>query len=123
MKSRPIRLATLASILCCAAASSNEIRWSEGAFAATEIVAAGKIAERCGEIEPREPVAWKFSADGPVSFNIHRHSGSEVIYTNRSYGTRELSGTFKPALRQEWCWMWTNETSQPITLRVEMKRE
>ncbi len=111
------------SLQLCAFAYANDIRWIEGAFASVETISPGKVAERCGDIDPREPVAWTFSADGVLDFNIHRHSGSDVIYTNRAYGTRMLSGTFKPTLKQQWCWMWKNETNAPVTVRIAMKRE
>jgi hypothetical protein len=113
----------LTSMLAVASVSANNIRWTDGAFSTTDTLAPGKVVEHCGEINPREPVSWKFSADGPLSYNIHRHADKEVIYAHRSYNTRELNGLFKPTLQHEWCWMWTNETSQPLTLRIEMKRE
>jgi hypothetical protein len=106
-----------------AAALATDIAWNNDAFSATETIAPGKVVEKCGEVDSRTPIQWKFSADGALEFNIHRHEGKDVIYTNRSYNTRELRGTFKPNARYEWCWMWTNDTAKPVTLRIDMKRE
>ncbi len=104
-------------------ASATDIRWSSAdTFEHTAELAPGKSAELCGSIEPRLPVDWKFVGDGPLTFNIHRHSGSEVIYATRSNLTREQSGKFSPTGNHEWCWMWTNKTTDTVTLRVNLKR-
>ncbi len=104
-------------------ASATDIRWSSAdTFDHTATLAPGKSAEVCGTIEPRLPVDWKFVGDGPLTFDVHRHSGSEVIYATRSYLTREQSGKFSPTFNYEWCWMWTNETVETVTLQVNLKR-
>jgi hypothetical protein len=123
--SRSAQRLCLASTLAiaCAGATAKDIAWIGDAYSDSATLAPGKIAERCGEVDPRNPVNWKFAADGALQFNIHRHAGNDVIYASRSYNTRELNGTFKPNARFEWCWMWTNETASTITLRIDMKRE
>ena len=104
-------------------AAATHIRWSPAdAFEHTATLAPGKSAEVCGSIEPRLPVDWKFVADGPLTFDIHRHSGSEVLYATKSYLTREQSGKFSPTFSFDWCWMWTNETADNVTVRVDLKR-
>ena len=102
---------------------ATEIHWSSlDVFEHTATLAPGKSTELCGRIESRSAVDWKFVGDGPLTFNIHRHSGEAVIYATRSYMTREQSGKFSPTFNFDWCWMWTNETVDPITLRVDLKR-
>ena len=104
-------------------ASGTVIAWSAtDTFAHATTIAPGKAAEICGQIEPRLPVEWRFVADGPLNFDIHRHSGAEVIYGTRSYLTREQSGKFSPTFSFEWCWMWVNETADSVTVRVDLKR-
>ncbi len=104
-------------------ASATDIRWSSAdTFEHTATLAPGKSSEICGTIEPRLPVEWKFVGDGPLTFDIHRHSGSEVIYATRSYLTREQNGKFSPTFNYEWCWMWRNETVETVTLQVNLKR-
>lgn len=113
-------LAVFASHAC---ASATDIRWSSAdTFEHTATLAPGKSAELCGSIEPRLPVDWKYVGDGPLTFDIHRHSGSEVIYATRSYLTREQNGRFSPTFNFDWCWMWTNETANAVTLRVNLTR-
>ena len=115
--------AALAALLLPPDAYGTDIRWSSAdTFEHAAAVAPGKSAELCGTIEPRLPVDWKYVGDGPLTFNIHRHSGSEVIYATRSYLTREQSGKFSPTFNFEWCWMWTNETTDPVKLQVNLKR-
>ena len=116
-------IATAALALTAPLASATDIRWSSAdTFEHRATLAPGKSAELCGAVEPRLPVDWKFVGDGPLTFNIHRHSGSDVIYATRSFLTREQSGKFSPTFGFDWCWMWTNETTDSVTLRVELKR-
>lgn len=106
-----------------ATAAATDIRWSSSnTFDHTATIAPGQSAEICGPIEPRLPVDWRFSASGPLDFNIHRHSGAELIYAMRSYLTREQNGKFSPTFTFDWCWMWTNESAESVTLRVDLKR-
>ncbi len=100
----------------------TDIRWTNDAFEHTQSIAAGKVAEVCGTINPRQPVDWKFSADDALSFNIHRHVGDEVVYATRSFAARELNATFSPTQQHEWCWMWVNETKAAVNLKVKLRR-
>lgn len=118
-------VATAATVAALAAteAMAAEIRWSSGdAFQHTETIAPGKAAELCGAIESRSPVEWRYVADGPLNFDIHRHAGSEVVYAMRSYLTREQNGKLSPTFNFDWCWMWINESEDPVTVRVNLKR-
>ena len=106
-----------------ATAAAADIRWSSSdTFEHTATIAPGQAAEVCGQIEPRLPVDWRFSATGPLTFNIHRHSGEEVIYAIKSYMTREQNGKFSPTFSFNWCWMWMNESPESVTVRVDLKR-
>ncbi len=116
-------LSSAAFALLASQASATNIVWSSAdAFEHTETLAPGKSAEVCGNVEPRLPVEWRYGADGPLTFNVHRHSGSEVIYATRSYLTREQNGKLSPTFNHDWCWMWTNETADAVTFRVNLKR-
>jgi hypothetical protein len=104
-------------------AAVTELRWSDsGTFAQTLSIAPGKVAEVCGMIDQKTSTAWKFNATAPVEFNIHRHAGNDVIYATRSFAVREQNGTFNPNGSYEWCWMWTNESSTPASVSVDLKR-
>ena len=116
-------LAALATALFATSSMATEIRWSSSdTFQHVANIAPGKAAELCGTVEPRLPVDWRYVADGPLSFNIHRHSGAEVIYATRSYLTREQNGRFSPTFNFDWCWMWSNDSADPVTVRVDLKR-
>lgn len=121
-------LAALATTLAAfattnATAAATEIRWSSSdTFEHTTTIAPAKAAEVCGQIEPRLPVDWRFTASGPLTFNIHRHSGDQVVYAMKSYLTREQNGKFSPTFNFSWCWMWVNESAEPVTVRVDLKR-
>lgn len=115
--------AVAASLLGATPAAAVDIKWSASdTFEHMAAIQPGKAAEICGTIEPRLPVDWRFSANGPLTFDIHRHSGSEVIYAVRSFMTREQNGRFTPTFNYDWCWMWTNESDAVVTVRVELKR-
>lgn len=102
---------------------ADDLRWSPAdTVDASYVIAPGKSAELCGTVEPRLPVEWQFQANGPLEFNIHRHDGNEIVYATRSYRTRELNGRFSPTLQRDWCWMWTNESSAEVAVRVSLKR-
>lgn len=104
-------------------AAVTDIGWSStGTFEHTATLAPGAAAEVCGQIEPRLPVDWRFSATGPLTFDIHRHSGDDVIVAMKSYLTREQNGKFSPTFSLNWCWMWKNESAENVTLRVDLKR-
>ena len=106
-----------------AAAAATDIRWSSAdTFEHTATISPGQATEVCGQIEPRLPVDWRFSATGPLNFDIHRHAGDAVIYAMKSYLTREQNGKFSPTFSFNWCWMWTNESAENVTVRVNLKR-
>ena len=106
-----------------ATAAPADIRWSSAdTFEHTASLAPGQSAEVCGQIEPRLPVDWRFTASGPLTFNIHRHSGDQVVYAMKSYLTREQNGKFSPTFSFNWCWMWRNESTESATVRVDLKR-
>ena len=123
MPSKNHLFAATFAVSCAMFASATDIRWSPSdTFSHTLTVAPGKSAELCGQIEPRLPVDWRYAADGPLSFNIHRHAGEEVIFAVKSYLTKEQQGTLKPTFSFEWCWMWTNESTAAVSLQVDLKR-
>ena len=116
-------LAFVATALLATTTMATDIRWSSSdTFQHTATIAPGKAAEVCGAVESRLPVEWRFVADGPLNFDIHRHAGSEVVYAMRSYLTREQNGKFSPTFNFDWCWMWVNESVDPVTVRVDLKR-
>jgi hypothetical protein len=119
---RSFAVAALSICIGAAHAAVTEIRWTNDLFEYSSAIAPGKIAEVCGRIHPRSAVDWRFSADGALAFNIHRHAGDEVVYATRSFDTRAQNGVFNPKREHEWCWMWTNETSAPVNVRIRLQQ-
>lgn len=100
-----------------------DIAWSEqGRFVQEVTVAPGKFAEACGKLQRGDTVAWRFEAGGPLAFNIHYHEGKAVRYPARREAVAAARGELKVALDQDYCWMWTNKTAQPVDLRFTLTR-
>lgn len=100
-----------------------DIAWSgDGRFERRLTVAPGKFAEVCGKLAKAQSVAWRFDAGGPLNFNIHYHEGKDVRYPERRDALASASGQLRVALDQDYCWMWTNKSAQPIDLQLLLTR-
>ncbi len=64
----------------------------------------------------------RFDADGPLNFNIHYHEGKDVRYPERRDALVSGSGRLQVALAQDYCWMWTNKSAQPVALELMLTR-
>jgi hypothetical protein len=93
-----------------------------GHFEHEQDVAPGKIVEVCGRLATGQTVRWSFQADAPLNFNIHYHEGKKVEYPVRQDGIGQLQGTLPVNMDQDYCWMWTNKSSMPVSLRVRLAR-
>ncbi|TXC66199.1 hypothetical protein FSC37_10570 [Piscinibacter aquaticus] len=82
----------------------------------------GKFAEACGKLERGNAVARRFEAGGPLDFNIHYHEGKAVRYPASRKAVAAVRGELKVALDQDYCWMWTNKSQQPVDLRFTLTR-
>ena len=100
-----------------------KIYWdTAGGFQHKQEVAPGKFAEVCGKLTKDQSVRWSFQADAPLNFNIHYHEGQKVEYPVKQEGVSQLQGTLPVGLDQDYCWMWTNKTAMPVSLRVLLAR-
>jgi hypothetical protein len=128
MNTKNIRIcAALTSAFICggALASSHiiEIAWSaDGRFAHQAQVAAGKFVEVCGKLALRDTVRWNFTAAAPVDFNIHYHVGKDAVFPAKQAQVASGRDTLNVAVAQDYCWMWTNKGSAPVSLTVELAR-
>jgi hypothetical protein len=86
-------------------------------------VAPGKFAEVCGKLLRNDRVAWRFEASGPLDFNIHYHEGKAVRYPAREQAAAKSSGRLRAALDQDYCWMWTNRSGNPVELGLTLDRD
>lgn len=100
-----------------------EIAWeSGGAYARTFEVPPGQFAEACGKLAKGDAVRWSWEAGANMSFNIHYHEGDKVEYPVKRPGIPQAQGTLDVTRDQDYCWMWTNKTGLPLSLRVQLAR-
>ena len=118
-------MAILGAILATAPAQASltEIQWdASGRSTHTLAVPAGKVAELCGALTLGQSISWSYRVDRTARFNIHFHQGEQVVYVAQQEGPGEGKGSFVVALKQDYCWMWTNPSSQPLQVQVTLQR-
>ena len=100
-----------------------DITWSsDGRFAHKTQIAAGKFVEACGKLAVGEVVRWNFKAAAPVDFNIHYHVGKDAVFPAKQAQVSSGRDTLKVTVAQDYCWMWTNKGSAPVSLTVDLAR-
>lgn len=106
-----------------AASHIVDIAWPpDGRFAHKAQIAAGKFVEVCGKLAVGEGVRWSFTTAAPVDFNIHYHVGKEAVFPARQTQVSSGRDTLNVAVAQDYCWMWTNKGSAPVSLVVDLAR-
>ena len=100
-----------------------DIAWPpDGRFTHQAQIAAGKFVEVCGKLAVGEGVRWSFTASAPVDFNVHYHVGKEAVFPARQTQVSGGRDTLNVAVAQDYCWMWTNKGSAPVSLTVDLAR-
>jgi hypothetical protein len=129
MRKNPMRVSNsiakllLATLSCAAQADVIEIQWdSSGRFERVVEVPPGKFAELCGKFSKGDRVAWSFTSDTPMNFNIHYHEGETVTYPVKQTATTAAEGSFEVSQPQEYCWMWSNKGTVSTPLNVILRR-
>ena len=116
----------LAALLPAHAASAEvvDIKWSgEGRFVHEARVAPGEFVELCGKLPAGLKVRWKFASDARLHFNVHYHLGEKVMYASRLSAVANGRNTLNTRTEQDYCWMWSNKSTQPASLVVTLQRE
>ena len=109
----------LALVSTGAMADIVEIAWDpKGRFERSVKVAPGKFAEFCSKLPAGLMVAWNFEATVPLDFNVHHHVGKEVLFTSKLTAVATAKDTLTTKIDQDYCWMWNNKSSAPVTLLV-----
>ena len=100
-----------------------DIKWNaDGGFAhATEIRVKG-VVEVCGKITAGPTIDWSFKSSGPLESNVHFHEGKEVSYPARHAAATAIKDQLIVRTDQEFCWMWSNRTQQPVTMSMELMK-
>ena len=116
----------LAALLPAHAASAEviDIQWSgEGRFVHETGVAPGEFVELCGKLPAGLKVRWKFASDTRLDFNVHYHLGEKVMYASRLNAVAKARHTLNARTERDYCWMWSNKSTQPASLVVTLQRE
>lgn len=100
------------------------IAWSrDGAFAHGASVDSGKFVELCGKLAPGDAIRWEFAASLPVDFNIHYHVGKEAEFPAKQAQVSSGQDTLRVAVREDYCWMWSNKSSSPARIDIRLQRQ
>jgi hypothetical protein len=109
----------------CGAASGEiiDVRWNtEQSFERTQTLAAGKVVEICEKLPSGQTVAWAFDASTALNFNLHFHVGKDVTYLEKTDAVFEKQGKLVAPSGQEFCWMWSNPSTQAAKLTVRLRK-
>ncbi len=84
----------------------------------------GKAHEECVDLKKDAEITYRFKASQPVPFNIHFHTGkgkeAKVEYGVKLDAIDAKEDVFRPSIDEHYCWMWTNKTTQSVTLSGEI---
>ena len=107
-----------------AASHIVEIAWGpDGAFGHGTSIEPGKFVEICGKLAPGDSVRWAFTASAPVDFNIHYHVGKAVEFPAKQSQVSSGQDTLQVAVREHYCWMWSNKSSGRTRIDVRLQRQ
>ena len=119
-------MALAAAALCggtFAASHIVDITWApDRRFAHQTQIPAGKFVEACGKLAAGQAVRWIFTTGAPVDFNIHHHVGKEAVFSAKQTQTSNGRDTLNVTVAEDYCWMWTNKGSTPVSLMVDLVR-
>jgi len=82
----------------------------------------GEIHEVCMTLNPPEELRYSFSGTGTLSFNLHYHADSKILYPVEEQLISATEDSFAPASEQIYCLMWTNRGSDTIEMDLEYKK-
>ena len=100
-----------------------EIKWSaQGHFSHKGTIAAGKLVEVCGKLPAGKKIRWDFEVSTPVDFNVHYHEGKDVIFPAKLSAVSKASDILDTKVLQDYCWMWSNETTAPASFAVNLQQ-
>lgn len=80
-----------------------------------------KAHEECMTLTPPQELIYSFKASSDLKFNLHYHVGKEVFYPIKHDKISENKGSFKPAIKQDYCLMWSNNSKSASTVAYEFE--
>ena len=99
-----------------------DIKWNDAAFSHKASIAPKKFLEVCGKQKMGENIAWQFKGSAATDFNIHYHVGKDVSYPENRKSVASADGTLVASIDQDYCWMWSNRSGQPVDIEVNLKQ-
>ncbi len=81
-----------------------------------------QIAEECFGLPAGQSIAYAFETTGPVDFNIHYHRANDVFYPVQADRIWRADDRFTATSTEDFCLMWTNQSSQAVTVRGDLRR-
>ena len=118
-----IALMAIATASSLAQTELLDIAWNaSGHYEKTASVQPGKFLELCGGLTQGQAIGWSFDADQALDFNVHFHEGKDVVFPEKQIAVTKASGTLNVAVKQDYCWMWSNKSATPTKLTARLKR-
>ena len=68
-----------------------------------------------------EAAGYEYTADAPLTFNIHSHHGKDVTH-HIHLGAATGAGTFEAKEAYDYYAMWENTSERPLRLRYRIWR-
>ena len=79
--------------------------------------------EECAKLAPGDRLEYAFSADAPVSFNIHYHDGAAVVEPIIRDNVTQDAGVFAPPLAHDYCLWWqAGPMNATLEYRLRIRR-
>lgn len=85
----------------------------------TVTIPAGKFYEINAQVPAGGGMAWDWSADGAVAFDVHSHFGGEVQKHAQVDGTRDRGG-LEVGQGGGYSYLWENRGTVPVTLTLRV---
>ena len=99
-----------------------DIKWNDATFSHKASIAPKKFLEVCGKQKKGENVAWQFKGSAATDFNIHYHVSKDVSYPENRNSVASADGSLSAPVDQDYCWMWSNRSGQPIDIELNLKQ-
>lgn len=86
------------------------------AAAGTVPLASFEFRERCFDLNPGDRLAFTYSADRPIDFDIHYHDGLTTRFVVVTKGRKASEGQFRAKEARRYCLFWFNPGLSKSTL-------
>lgn len=105
------------------AAEPVSVQWTpDGRFEHHATIAPKRFLEVCDPVASGARVAWQFSSDAALDFNVHFHEGATVAYPVKLNAARSERGVFESMKTTDYCWMWANRGAHPVSITLTLEQ-